>query len=530
MKSRNADSGFDGFRLFLISLLLSAFYYNVPVMGGTSEMGACACLMGVCNVSTGACISCDQGWVGPYCDVCDSGYYGPNCLPCIDCQNGACSDSSTGNGSCICHAKWETDSNGACTVCEYGYYISIVDNVEECGTVELPTPPPTSSYKSTTGLSTSSGIIIGVVIAGAVVLVLLLSVAYVVYRRHQNHTKLGSQTTIALDNRSSFTSRRAMNPDDLNSTMINTRLEVALPGFLRLDFESQVRAETTFGVGGSGTIATGALLDVDLVKKYNTSKVALKFVNGIPKLSEEENRQLFNREVSIMWSLSFNENIALLIGYTENPPCIILKLYDYDLYSMLHVNKIPITLKQKIAFFKDIAHALASMHELNICHRDIKTANVLIDEGKEKKKAVICDFGLAAAEENRFGVGMGAKETHVQGFSPRYAAPEVFAKAHAQPGSSFSLQIGTEKAGDVYAFGVIIWEVLVEKIPWDGRSLEDIEMEVRQGNRPSPLLDSNGNEEIDLLNGLARKCWSSNPKERPTATDIQSKLDFLTGE
>jgi serine/threonine protein kinase len=311
----------------------------------------------------------------------------------------------------------------------------------------------------------------------------------------------------------------------------NNKTEVALPGFLRLDFASQLRVETALGIGGSGTLSTGVLLDIDLVKKYNTSKVALKFIQGISKLIEEENQQLFNREVSIMWSLNFNPNIAMLLGYTENPPCIVIKLYDYDLDALIHVDQTRLSLMEKILIFRDVARGLAGMHELNICHRDIKSANVLIDNemvnGKEKKKAVICDFGLAAADESIIAVETGMKETYVQGFSPRYAAPEIFSKAHAQAAKSNTIQVNTEKAGDVYAFGVIVWEVLVEKIPWEGLTLEEIEMEVRQGNRPSPLPQVHESNEIDLLTGLMKRCWSASPQERPSMVDVQSKLDII---
>jgi len=501
---------------------LAGFLYSCCFIHASE---GCACLNGVCNqtTTTGKCISCYTGWVGTYCDVCNNGYYGHNCTACIQCGNGRCNDGSTGSGSCICNENWVTDSDGTCTICEYGYYGA------DC--VPFKAPPPTPSR---TGFSQSSKIIIGVVVAGAVILLLLAATAYLLFGRKENNQKkeIEAQTmnNILVDNRSVVTSKRSKN-DDLDSTMINTRLEVALPGFLRLDFASQLRVESSLGSGGSGTLSTGILLDVDLVKKYNTSKVALKFVKDLPKLSAEENQQLFNREVSIMWSLNFNPNIALLIGYTENPPCIVIKLYDYDLCTLIHVDQTRLSLMEKTSIFRDIAHGLAGMHELNICHRDIKSANILIDNemvnGKEKKKAVICDFGLAAADESNIVVDLGMKETYVQGFSPRYAAPEIFAKAHAQSGTMNSIQVNTEKAGDVYAFGVIVWEVLIEKIPWEGLTLEEIEMEVRQGNRPSPLPNAHGNDEIELLNSLIKKCWNSNPRERPMMLDLQSKLEII---
>jgi len=160
--------------------------------------------------------------------------------------------------------------------------------------------------------------------------------------------------------------------------MLNTTLEVALPGFLLLTLDQQVRCEEPLSKGGSGVIFFGSLLDPSLIQRHRTEKVAIKMMPTAHGFSEEEADRLFEREVSIMWSLSFHKSITTLVGYCESPRCLITRLYERDLYALLHESKTPITLKQKEILLLDIAHGLAAVHEMNICHRDVKSANVLI--------------------------------------------------------------------------------------------------------------------------------------------------------
>jgi hypothetical protein len=44
---------------------------------------------------------------------------------------------------------------------------------------------------------------------------------------------------------------------------------------------------------------------------------------------------MFENEVSLHWALSYHDNIAKLVGFSQNPKCIIIKLYERDLFSML---------------------------------------------------------------------------------------------------------------------------------------------------------------------------------------------------
>ena len=151
------------------------------------------------------------------------------------------------------------------------------------------------------------------------------------------------------------------------------------------------------------------------------------------------------------------------------------------------------------------------MQEVGIVHRDLKSANVLLEtvpiNGKESMlrgeffcfvflffclscfsepsfsrllSAVVCDFGLARVTNSATTLE-NMKFREIGGFSPRYAAPEVLVNAALMISSNAEI----DQKSDVYSFAIIVWELLTRQIPWDGLTREQIEANVRTGVRVS---------------------------------------------
>ncbi|KAK1316962.1 L-type lectin-domain containing receptor kinase IX.1 [Acorus calamus] len=183
------------------------------------------------------------------------------------------------------------------------------------------------------------------------------------------------------------------------------------------------------GEGGFGVVYRGFLIDL-------TMEVAIK--------SHDETQ--YETEVKIMSRLR-HRNLIRLIGYSHHKHRLLL-VYEFapngNLSSHLFDSKKPPlswAQRQKIAL--GLARALRYLHEecvaRYVVHRDVKSANVLLDENYEVKLA---DFGLAMVGDH----GRDLQETGVWG-TVGYLAPEY------QCTGRFS------KGSDVYSFGVVVLEI-----------------------------------------------------------------------
>jgi len=142
----------------------------------------------------------------------------------------------------------------------------------------------------------------------------------------------------------------------------------------------------------------------------------------------------------------------------------------------------------------DFAAGLIHIHAKPLVHRDLKPANVLLTaEGRAK----IADVGLARMlhGSRKYMTATSAAGT------PLYMSPEQWEEEEL-----------TAKS-DVYAFGVMLNEMLTCTVPWHGaQSLMGIGRKVTSGARP-PITNS-------AYSHIVMKCWASDPTDRPTMVEV----------
>ena len=97
----------------------------------------------------------------------------------------------------------------------------------------------------------------------------------------------------------------------------------------------------------------------------------------------------------------------------------------------------------------EVARGISAVHAAGLLHRDIKTGNVMREEGG---RIVLMDFGLTHERDGE----------QLWGGTPHYMAPELLAGAPASV------------ATDVYAFGVLLFHVVTRKYPFDGENLSEV--------------------------------------------------------
>jgi serine/threonine protein kinase len=182
------------------------------------------------------------------------------------------------------------------------------------------------------------------------------------------------------------------------------------------------------------------------------------------------------REVALLQYLRHPRVLILMgvcrnMGPTEGSMGLIFELMESgSLYDLLHglsedaVSNRPSDLSSKLCLCLDIADGMRFLHSSQVIHRDLKSANILLDRDGRCK---IADFGLSTLKDST-----AASQTAGLMATPAWTDPEVAL------GGQFS------RASDMYSFGVVVWEIFSGQIPWDGVALVAVLTQVAvQGKR-----------------------------------------------
>ena len=230
--------------------------------------------------------------------------------------------------------------------------------------------------------------------------------------------------------------------------------------------------------------------------RYRREAVAVKMLFN-PRMDRDLRRE-FMDEVLVLSDLS-HANVVSFLGAVTRPPnlCFAMELCDGSLFSALHVERRRLSRAQRMDALLDVASGVAYLHGRSppVLHRDLKSQNVLFGRDGRLK---LCDFGLSRSRV----AGQG---------TVAYMAPELLS------GGSFGPKV------DVYAFGVLAWEVLCGRIPFAGLEVPEIKREVLEGQRP-PL------GRLDAPGGVAdviEDCWAEAQGARPRMEDVLERLDAL---
>ncbi|KAG8647844.1 serine/threonine-protein kinase STY13 [Manihot esculenta] len=245
--------------------------------------------------------------------------------------------------------------------------------------------------------------------------------------------------------------------------------------------------------------------------RYGDRIVAIKVLNR-GSTSEEraalENR--FAREVNMMSRVK-HENLVKFIGACKEPLMVIVT----ELLPGMSLRKYLNSLRPKqlelcvaINFALDVARAMDCLHANGIIHRDLKPDNLLLTSSQKSLK--LADFGLAREESV---TEMMTAETGTY----RWMAPELY--------STVTLRQGEKKhynnKVDVYSFGIVLWELLTNRMPFEGMSnLQAAYAAAFKQERPSIPEDISPD-----LAFIIQSCWVEDPNLRPSFSQIIRMLN-----
>lgn len=158
---------------------------------------------------------------------------------------------------------------------------------------------------------------------------------------------------------------------------------------------------------------------------------------------------------------------------------------------------------EAVRIVSQLADALAHLHARGIVHRDVKPSNVLFTARGELRLA---DFGVAARIGSRGTLGDEWEELRVG--TPPYAAPEQW----AAPATS------AHPTADVYALGVVLYELLTARLPWEPLSDEDDQAFASHIRHEAPLAPSARGVRIPpALEALVLDALRPSPEDRPVS-------------
>ena len=186
----------------------------------------------------------------------------------------------------------------------------------------------------------------------------------------------------------------------------------------------------------------------------------------------------------------------------------------------------PLSVRDALPIAEQMATALGAAHRAGIVHGDFKSSNVMVSRQDNRIKAVVMDFGLARsmatpAEESATVlsakplVGNEHQETQETGSpvagTPAYMAPEQVAGFDPTP------------ASDIYALGVVLYEMVTGKLPFDGNSAWEIGLR-RVGGTPTPPRSHNPGMD-ERWEEIILRCLAEPPSERfPSAEAVADAL------
>ena len=160
---------------------------------------------------------------------------------------------------------------------------------------------------------------------------------------------------------------------------------------------------------------------------------------------------------------------------------------------------------------QDITRGLLLMHSHCVLHRDMKSLNILLDKNMTAK---ISDIGFSKI-----------KTKNQTTYSSIYEQNNVFGSLLWRAPETFSIRNPYTDKADIYALGIVFWEIATCQIPYEGFDAHTIMSTVLRGER----LDIPSTCPVEFKE-LIEHCWHKEPKQRPTASIVFETISQILGQ
>ncbi|XVF45122.1 hypothetical protein PTKIN_Ptkin02bG0180400 [Pterospermum kingtungense] len=339
-------------------------------------------------------------------------------------------------------------------------------------------------------------VIPGIGIAVTVAAVMMLIILLVLIRR--NSRELEDSESVDKNSSKRFPSPRPMRKFQEGTSSM----------FQKYSFKETKKAtdnfSTVIGRGGFGTVYKAQF--------HDGSVVAVKRMNKLSEQGEDE----FCREIELLARLHHRHLVALRGFCIEKHERFLMYEYMSNGSLKYHLHspgRTPLSWETRIQIAIDVANALEYLHfycDPPLCHRDIKSSNILLDENFVAK---VADFGLVHASKDG-SICFEPVNTDIRG-TPGYMDPEYMVTQEL-----------TDKS-DVYSYGVLLLEIVTaRRAIQDGENLvESSQILMASEARLTELVDPQIKDSFDLdqlqtVVTIVRWCTQREGRARPSIKQV----------
>ncbi|XP_037932532.1 raf homolog serine/threonine-protein kinase Raf-like [Teleopsis dalmanni] len=311
---------------------------------------------------------------------------------------------------------------------------------------------------------------------------------------HSNSTQASPTSTLKHVKR-----QRARSADESNKNLLSPRDAKGSEENWNIQAE-EILIGPRIGSGSFGTV----------YKAHWHGPVAVKTLNV--KTPNPAQLQAFKNEVAML-KKTRHCNILLFMGCVSKPSLAIVTQWceGSSLYKHIHVNETKFKLNTLIDIGRQVAQGMDYLHAKNIIHRDLKSNNIFLHEDLSVK---IGDFGLATAKIR----WSGEKQANQPTGSILWMAPEVIRMQELNP---YSFQ------SDVYAFGIAMYELLAECLPYSHINNKDQILFMVGRGFLRPDMSQVRSDAPQALKRLAEDCIRFDRNDRPLFRPLLNMLENM---
>ncbi len=246
--------------------------------------------------------------------------------------------------------------------------------------------------------------------------------------------------------------------------------------------------------------------------------VAIKIILA-PFASDADRVARFECEAKSLAAIN-HPNIAALYGLeqSDGQHFLVMELVEGETLAD-RIQRGPVDVGQALAIAHQIAEALEAAHEKGIIHRDLKPANIKITPDDKVK---VLDFGLAKAIETE---ASGAAVANSPTLSMMATNAGVILGTAAYMSPEQAKGFAADHRSDVFSFGVVLFEMLTGRQPFQGETAPDILASILVRDPELQKLPGDLNPRIPEL---IRRCLEKSPKRRWQAIgDVRAELEAI---